>query len=99
MKFPTENRVSGPGERVELNRSIYDVSSEASLAANPNLLGTRLTQEGYGAVVPDEALQKRWRARRQDLYHGHWNGRDRTLDLDRDCGLGTQHRPVQVRPR
>jgi Tol biopolymer transport system component len=44
------------GERTELDGTVYHVSPDGSRVASPDLLGTRATQDGYGAVVPDEAV-------------------------------------------
>lgn len=46
----------GTGERTELEGTVYHVSPDGRFAASPDLLGTRVTQDGYGAVVPDDAL-------------------------------------------
>jgi hypothetical protein len=44
------------GERTALGGPVYDVSPDGQFAAGPNLLGTRVTQHGYGAVVPEDVL-------------------------------------------
>jgi hypothetical protein len=46
------------GERRRLDGPIYDVSPECSLAASPDLRKTRVTQEGYGAVLPEDAIPR-----------------------------------------
>ena len=46
------------GERTELDGTIYDVSEDGSLAVSPDLLKTRVTQRGYGAIVPQDAIPR-----------------------------------------
>ncbi len=46
------------GERRDLNGPLYMVSPDGRLAGSPCLRRTRLTQEGYGVVVPDEAIPR-----------------------------------------
>ncbi len=46
------------GERMDLNGPLYMVSPDGRLAGSPCLRRTRLTQEGYGVVVPDEAIPR-----------------------------------------
>lgn len=46
------------GERARLDGTVYDVTADGSKAASPNLLGTRVTQDGYGVVAPNEALPR-----------------------------------------
>ncbi|WP_101297636.1 TolB-like translocation protein [Halegenticoccus soli] len=46
------------GDQTRLEGTIYDVTADGSKAASPNLLGTRVTQDGYGVVVPDDALSR-----------------------------------------
>lgn len=44
------------GNRTALDGPVYDISPDGQFAAGPNLLGTRVTQHGYGAVVPEHVL-------------------------------------------
>ncbi len=46
------------GERTDLAGPLYMVSPDGRIAASPCLRRTRLTQEGYGVVVPDEAIPR-----------------------------------------
>ena len=46
------------GERVEMRGPLYMVSPDGRTAASPCLRRTRLTQEGYGVIVPDEAIPR-----------------------------------------
>ena len=46
------------GDKTRLDGTIYDVTDDGSLAASPNLLGTRVTQSGYGVVVPEDVLPR-----------------------------------------
>ncbi|WP_114579286.1 hypothetical protein [Saliphagus sp. LR7] len=43
-------------ERTVLDGTVYHVSPDGSQVASPDLLGTRVTQDGYGAIVPDRTL-------------------------------------------
>lgn len=44
------------GERLQMDGPVYMVSPDGKHAAGPCLLRTRVTQDGYGVVVPDEAV-------------------------------------------
>lgn len=46
------------GERANLAGPLYMVSPDGRTAASPCLRRTRLTQEGYGVVVPDDAIPR-----------------------------------------
>jgi hypothetical protein len=46
------------GERAEMRGPLYMVSPDGRFAAGPCLRRTRLTQEGYGVIVPDEAIPR-----------------------------------------
>lgn len=46
------------GERRELDGPLYMVSPDGRTAASPCLRRTRLTQKGYGVIVPDEAIPR-----------------------------------------
>ncbi|MFP4248589.1 MAG: hypothetical protein ACLFU7_02955 [Armatimonadota bacterium] len=46
------------GERTDLSGPLYMVSPDGRTAASPCLRRTRLTQEGYGVVVPDDAIPR-----------------------------------------
>jgi hypothetical protein len=46
------------GDRTALDGTVYDVSEDGTLAASPDLLKTRATQMGYGAVAPDDAIPR-----------------------------------------
>jgi Tol biopolymer transport system component len=42
--------------RHELDGTVYHVAPDGERVASPNLLGTRVTQDGYGVVVPEDRL-------------------------------------------
>ncbi|MBD3293635.1 MAG: hypothetical protein GF393_11980, partial [Armatimonadia bacterium] len=46
------------GERDEMNGPLYMVSPDGRTAASPCLRRTRLTQMGYGVIVPDDAIPR-----------------------------------------
>jgi len=46
------------GERAEMDGVVYMVSPNGRTAASPCLRRTRLTQMGYGVIVPDEAIPR-----------------------------------------
>ncbi|MFC6964808.1 hypothetical protein ACFQJ8_25165 [Halocatena marina] len=46
------------GERRALDGTVYDVSDDGATLTSPDLLKTRMTQAGYGAVVPDEMIPR-----------------------------------------
>ncbi len=45
------------GERKELEGTVYMVSPDGSQVASPSLLQMRLTQIGYGVVIPDDQIR------------------------------------------
>ncbi|MGI5820376.1 MAG: hypothetical protein ACOX9R_19990 [Armatimonadota bacterium] len=46
------------GERAMMRGPLYMVSPDGRTAASPCLRRTRLTQKGYGVIVPDEAIPR-----------------------------------------
>lgn len=81
------------GERTALEGTIYHVSPDGSHAASPDLLGTRATQDGYGALVPDEAVPEHDGAPLDD---GIYVTDTHTGDVDLVVSLGELVRELEI---